>query len=121
MARLGENFAIFQLFNSDALARARLSRSGENRASENEILGVTWDALQVTRDGTSKVLRCLDRACQPKVMAIVESKDLDSMTLATLFGKLQEHEMELGHSTLPEESDKNKKSISIKAKTSQSQ
>ncbi|KAF1888446.1 hypothetical protein Lal_00011217 [Lupinus albus] len=31
MAHLGENFAIFQLFNSDALARARISRSDENQ------------------------------------------------------------------------------------------
>ncbi|KAF1860119.1 hypothetical protein Lal_00033713 [Lupinus albus] len=33
---------------------------------------------------------------KPKVTTIMELKDLDSMALATLFGKLQEHEIELG-------------------------
>ncbi|KAF1881990.1 hypothetical protein Lal_00038634 [Lupinus albus] len=44
-----------------------------------------------------------------QVTAIVESKDLDSMSLATLFGKLQEDEMKLGHLTLHEQTDKNLK------------
>ena len=42
-------------------------------------------------DLINKVLRCLSREWQPKVTAISESKDLSSMSLATLFGKLQEH------------------------------
>ena len=46
-------------------------------------------------DLINKVLRCLSREWQPKVAAITESRDLSNMTLATLFGKLQEHEMEL--------------------------
>ena len=46
-------------------------------------------------DLINKVLRCLSREWQPKVTAISESKVLSSMSLATLFGKLQEHEMEL--------------------------
>ncbi|KAF1878141.1 hypothetical protein Lal_00049309 [Lupinus albus] len=69
---------------------------------------------------TNKFLRCLDRKWQPKVTAIVESKDLDSMPLATLFGKLQEHEMELGRLTMHEDSDRKKKNITLKATTSKS-
>ena len=46
-------------------------------------------------DLINKVLRCLSRQCQPKVTTIAESRDLSNMSLATLFGKLQEHEMEL--------------------------
>ena len=46
-------------------------------------------------DLINKVLRCLNREWQPKVTSITESKDLSSMSLATLFVKLQEHEMEL--------------------------
>jgi len=46
-------------------------------------------------DVINKVLRCLSRQWQPKVTAIAESRDLANMTLATLFGKLQEHKMEL--------------------------
>nr|KYP43238.1 hypothetical protein KK1_035330 [Cajanus cajan] len=42
-----------------------------------------------------KVLQCLDRSWQAKVTAIEESKDLTSLTLATLFGKLREHEKKL--------------------------
>ncbi|KAF1893011.1 hypothetical protein Lal_00041647 [Lupinus albus] len=70
---------------------------------------------------TNKVLRCLDRNWQPKVTTIMEPKDLDSMPLATLFGKLQEHEMELRRLILYEESNKRKKGISLKASTSQTQ
>ncbi|KAF1863007.1 hypothetical protein Lal_00018851 [Lupinus albus] len=40
------------------------------------------------------------------------------MSLATLFGKQQENEMELGCLTLYEESNKKKKRISLKATTS---
>ncbi|KAK7275147.1 hypothetical protein RIF29_16256 [Crotalaria pallida] len=65
----------------------------------------------------NKVLRCLSRECQPKVTAIMESKDLDTLDLATLFGKLQEHEMELGRLSMHEETDKKKKSISLKVAT----
>ena len=46
-------------------------------------------------DLINKVLRCLSREWQPKVTAITESRDLSNMSLATLFGKLQEYEMEL--------------------------
>ncbi|MDV3201140.1 MAG: hypothetical protein Q8877_03010, partial [Sweet potato little leaf phytoplasma] len=42
--------------------------------------------------------------------AIMESKDMDTMELATLFGKLQEHEMELSRLGIHEESDNKKKS-----------
>ena len=46
-------------------------------------------------DLINKVLKCLSREWQPKVTAIAKSRDLANMSLATLFGKLQEHEMEL--------------------------
>ena len=46
-------------------------------------------------DLINKVLRCLSRERQPKVTAIAESRDLTNMSLATLFGNLQEHKMEL--------------------------
>nr|KYP76778.1 hypothetical protein KK1_021034 [Cajanus cajan] len=42
-----------------------------------------------------KVLQCLDRSWQTKVTTIEESKDLASLTLASLFGKLREHEHKL--------------------------
>ena len=39
-------------------------------------------------DLINKVLRCLNREWQPKVTVSTESKDLSSMSLATLFRKL---------------------------------
>ncbi|KAL5147399.1 hypothetical protein HKD37_06G017092 [Glycine soja] len=69
-------------------------------------------------DLINKVLRCLSREWQPKVTAISESKDLSSMSLATLFGKLQEHEMELQRLNQNEENDKKKRSIALKASSS---
>jgi len=41
-------------------------------------------------DLINKVLRCLSREWQPKVTTITESRDLSNMSLATLFGKLQD-------------------------------
>nr|KYP53552.1 hypothetical protein KK1_024445 [Cajanus cajan] len=69
-------------------------------------------------DLINKVLRCLSREWQPKVTAIAESKDLTTMSLASLFGKLQEHEMELMRLSQNENSDKKKKSIALKASSS---
>ena len=69
---------------------------------------------------SNKVLRCLDRNWQPKVTAIIESKNLDTLDLATLFGKLQEHEMELGRLSINEESDKNKERKGLALKVNRS-
>ena len=48
----------------------------------------------------------------------MESKDLTNMSLPTLFGKLQEHEMELMRLNQHEENDKKKKGIALKALSS---
>jgi len=40
-----------------------------------------------------KILKCLDRTWQPKVTAISETRDLTTLTIATLFRKLREHEL----------------------------
>ena len=64
------------------------------------------------------MLRCLSREWQPKVTAITESRDLSNMSLATLFGKLQEHEIELLRLHQHEENDKKKKGIALKASSS---
>jgi len=61
-----------------------------------------------------KILKSLNRTWQPKVIAILESKDLTSMNIATLFGKLREHELELG--ILKEEEDGEKRhTIALKS------
>nr|KYP41259.1 hypothetical protein KK1_037381 [Cajanus cajan] len=66
------------------------------------------------QDLINKSLRCLSREWQPKVTAIAESKDLTTMSLATLFRKLQRHEMKLMRLNQYEESDKRKKGIALK-------
>nr|KYP33108.1 hypothetical protein KK1_046074 [Cajanus cajan] len=62
-----------------------------------------------------KVLQCLDRSWQAKVIAIEESKDLTSLTLATLFGKPREHEQKLHIFEENEQQDKKGKGVSLKA------
>ena len=62
-----------------------------------------------------KILKCLDRAWQPKVTAIFESKDLTSLSIASLFGKLREHELEMNRLNVQESEDKHVRSIALKA------
>ena len=62
-----------------------------------------------------KILKCLDRAWQPKVTAISESKDLTSLSVASLFGKLREHELEMNRLNVQESEDKRTRSIALKA------
>ena len=69
-------------------------------------------------DLINKVLRCLSRQWKPKVIAIAKSRDLINMSLATLFRKLQEHEMEHMRLHQYEENDKNRKGIALKALSS---
>lgn len=61
-----------------------------------------------------KILRSLTREWQPKVTAISEKKSLSNMSLATLFGKLQEYETELGILQKHESQDKKAKGIALK-------
>jgi len=61
-----------------------------------------------------KILKCLDRSWQPKVMAISESKDLTSLTTTSLFGKLREHELEMNRLNIQESEDKHVRNIALK-------
>jgi len=73
-------------------------------------LGKTFDKEELN----IKILKSLNRTWQPKVTAISESRDLTSMNMATLFGKLREHELELGR--LKEEEDGEKRhTIALKS------
>ncbi|XP_027932802.1 uncharacterized protein LOC114188414 [Vigna unguiculata] len=54
-----------------------------------------------------KILKSLNRTWQPKVTTITESQNLTIMSMAALFGKLREHELELGR--LNEEEDQGRK------------
>jgi len=56
-------------------------------------LGKTVDK----EDLNIKILKCLDRIWQPKVTAISESKDITLMFVASLFGNLEEHELEINN------------------------
>uniref|UniRef100_A0A151UH25 CCHC-type domain-containing protein n=1 Tax=Cajanus cajan TaxID=3821 RepID=A0A151UH25_CAJCA len=63
-----------------------------------------------------KVLQYLDRTWQAKVTAIEESKDLTSLTLATLFRKLREHEQKLHIFEENEQQDKKGKRVKTNKK-----
>jgi len=62
-----------------------------------------------------KILKYFDRSLQPKVTAISESKDLTSLSMASLFGKLREHELEMNRINVQESEDKHVRSIALKA------
>src|SRR3954471_14551680 len=69
-----------------------------------------------TEELNLKVLRSLTREWQPKVTAISEKKNLSKMTSATLFGKLQEYETELGRLETHEIQIKDSKDIALKTR-----
>ena len=60
-------------------------------------------------------LKFLDISWQPKVTTISESKDLTSVTTASLFGKLREHELEMNKLNVQESGDKLVRNIALKA------
>jgi len=74
-------------------------------------LGKSFDKKELN----IKILKCLDRTWQPKVTFISESKDLTSMIVASLFGKLREHELEMNRLVVQESEDKYNKEIALKA------
>jgi len=73
-------------------------------------LGKTFDKEQLN----IKILKCLDRSWQPKVTTISESKYLTSLTTASLFGKLREHELEMNRFNVQESEDKHVRSMALK-------
>jgi len=68
-------------------------------------LGKTFD----TNELNIKILKSLNRTWQLKGTTITESQNLATMTMAALFGKLREHELELGR--LNGEEDRGRKKI----------
>ena len=71
--------------------------------------GKTFD----TDELNIKVLKSLNRTWQPKVTAITESQNLATVTMAALFGKMREHELEMGRLN-DEEDIGRKKNIAFK-------
>jgi len=64
-----------------------------------------------------KILKCLERSWQPKVTAISETRDLTTLTTATMFGKLREHELEMIRLKEMETMEKKTKSLALKTRT----
>jgi len=60
-----------------------------------------------------KILKCSDRSWQPKVTTISESIDLTTLTTATLFGKLREHELEMTRLKKMEYTEKKTRSLAL--------
>lgn len=62
-----------------------------------------------------KIIKCLDMSWQPKVISISESKDLTTLTTASLFGKLRKHYLEMNGLNEQESEEKYVKSIALKS------
>jgi len=62
----------------------------------------------------------MTKECQPKVTAIKESQNLNTLSMITFFGKLKEHEHEINHfkSSEDESKSKEKKPVVFKASSS---
>ncbi|GAV57423.1 zf-CCHC domain-containing protein/UBN2 domain-containing protein, partial [Cephalotus follicularis] len=68
-----------------------------------------------------KILRCLPKSWMPKVTAIEEAKDLNTLPLEELLGSLMTHEMTIKNHEDDEEKDKKKKKlIAFKSSTTDS-
>ena len=69
-----------------------------------------------SKDHVRKILRSLSKKWRPKVTAIQEAKDLNTLSLEEMLGSLKVHELELNG----EDGSKKEKSIALKAKKSSS-
>ncbi|GAV73884.1 zf-CCHC domain-containing protein/UBN2 domain-containing protein, partial [Cephalotus follicularis] len=68
-----------------------------------------------------KILRCLPKSWMPKVTAIEEAKDLNTLPLEELLGSLMTHEMTIkNHEDDEEQEKKKKKVIAFKSSTTDS-
>jgi len=56
------------------------------------VIGKKFD----TEELNIKFLKSLNTTWQPKVTAVLKSRDLTSMHITTVFRKLREHKLELG-------------------------
>jgi len=63
-----------------------------------------------------KILECLDRSWQSKVTMISETRDLTTLTTATLFGKLREHELQTTRLKEMETMEKKSRSLALKTR-----
>ena len=65
-----------------------------------------------------KILNCLTRTWEPKITTIKESKNLATMTMEALFGKLLACKLELAQQSYAKETEKKRKGITLKVKFS---
>ncbi|XP_061372354.1 uncharacterized protein LOC133314843 [Gastrolobium bilobum] len=83
----------------------------------------SMNALNIFHDDellVNKILRCLTKEWDAKTSAIYEAKDLSTMSIATLFGKLQEYELELNRRANRELNKKKQKGLALKVSSSHS-
>ena len=66
-----------------------------------------------------KIPKCLDRSWQPKVTAILESRDLITLSTTTLFGKLRDHKLEMTRLKEMEFAEKKTRSLTLKSKATE--
>ena len=84
----------FDKVNKDWGSRCMWDKNVQKRFTHivNHLIGL---GKQFDKELNIKILKCLDRSWQPKVMEISETRDLTTLKTAALFGKLREHELEM--------------------------
>jgi len=63
---------------------------------------------------TIKIMKCLDRSWQPRVTTISKTRDLTTLTTATLFGKLRKYELEMNRLNEQKHGERKQKRIAFK-------
>lgn len=107
---LSQEYELFRMMQGESIVD--MQKRFTHLINHLMALGKTYTVAELNM----KILRSLTREWQPKVTAISEKKSLSRLPLAALFGKLQEHELELSRLDRLEESENRKnKSIALKA------
>jgi len=105
---LVQEYEMFKMLKGESIVdvQKRLTYIGNHLMS----LGNVFDKKELN----IKILKCLDRSWQPKVTAILESKDLTFFTTTSLIGKLRENELGMNKLNIQESEDKHVRIIALK-------
>jgi len=103
-----QEYEMFRMLKGESIADVQ--KRFTHIVNHHMSLGKVFDKEELN----IKILKCLDRSWQPKVTAILESRDLTSLTTTSLFGKLREHELEMNRLNIQESEDKHVRNIALK-------
>ena len=102
-----QEYEMFRMLKGESIADVQ--KRFTHIVNHHMSLGKVFDKEELN----IKILKCLDRSWQPKVTAISESRELTSLTTASLFGKLREHELEMNRLNIQESEEKHVRNIQL--------